>query len=81
MMADGAKGVLEPYKVRMTNVCSSTNTMLNRISIPLENTIKGDIRCKIPFYMVLEHKCVLAVCVHNHPIVIKNPPSAFLFYF
>ncbi len=29
--------------------------------------IKGEIRCKIPFYMVIEHKCVLVVCVHNHP--------------
>ncbi len=40
---------------------------------------KGDIRCKIHFYMVFEHKCVLAVCVHNHTIMIKNPPSAFFF--
>ncbi len=39
---------------------------------------KGDIRCKINFNMVFEHKCVLAVCVHNHPIMIKIHPVLFL---
>ncbi len=27
------------------------------------------------FYMLFEHKCVLEVCVHIHPIIKKNPPS------
>ncbi len=31
------------------------------------------------FYKLCELKCVLAVCVHNHPIMIKNTPSVFLF--
>jgi len=32
----------------------------------------------------IEHMCVLALCVHNHPIGQandKNPPSAFFFFF
>ncbi len=32
---------------------------------------KGVIGCKIHFYMLFEQKCVLALCVHNHPIMIK----------
>ncbi len=28
--------------------------------------------------MLFEHKCVLAVCVHNHPIMIKIHPVLFL---
>ncbi len=28
---------------------------------------KGHLLCKIHFYMVLGHKCVLAMCEHNHP--------------
>ncbi len=31
------------------------------------------------FYMLFEHKCVLAVCVHNHPIMIKIHPVFFLY--
>ncbi len=30
-------------------------------------SVKGVIKCKIHFYMLFELKCVLAVCVHNHP--------------
>ncbi len=33
------------------------------------------------FYKLFELKCVLAVCVHNHPIMINNPPSVFLYIF
>ncbi len=29
-------------------------------------------------YMLFEHKCVLAVHVHNHPIMIKIHPVIFL---
>ncbi len=32
--------------------------------------IKGHKLCKIPFYMVFGHKCVLAVCEQNHPLLI-----------
>ncbi len=32
--------------------------------------IKGHQLCKIPFYMVFGHKCVLAVCEQNHPLLI-----------
>ncbi len=41
--------------------------------------LKGVIRCEMHFYMLFEHKCVLAVCVHNHPIMIKIHP-VFFFY-
>ena len=30
---------------------------------------KGHLLCKIHFYMVFEHKCVLAVCEQIHPVV------------
>ncbi len=33
--------------------------------------IKGVIGCKMHFYKHLKLKCVLAVCVHNHLIMIK----------
>ncbi len=42
-----------------------------------EKSIKGYIRCKIHFYMVFKHKCVMAVCVHNHLIMIKIHPVLF----
>ncbi len=29
-------------------------------------------------YNLFEHKCVLKVCVHIHPIIIKFPPVFFL---
>ncbi len=29
-------------------------------------------------YMLFEHKCVLEVCVHIHPIMIKIHPVGFL---
>ncbi len=35
---------------------------------------KGHLLCKIHFYMVFGHKCVLAVCEHNHPTMIKIHP-------
>ncbi len=38
---------------------------------------KGVIGCKIHFYMLFELKCVLAVCEHNHPIMIKIHPVFF----
>ncbi len=38
-------------------------------------TIKGVVRCNIHFYMLFEHKCVLAVCVHIHHIMIKAPSA------
>ncbi len=40
--------------------------------------VKGNLSCKIHFYMLFGHKCVLAVCVHNHPIMIKIHPLIFL---
>ncbi len=35
---------------------------------------KGHLLCKIHFYMVFGHKCVLAVCEHDHPTMIKIHP-------
>ncbi len=32
--------------------------------------IKGVIGCNMHFYKLFELKCGLAVCVHNHPIMI-----------
>ncbi len=42
-------------------------------------SLKGDIGYKNHFYMVFEIKCVLAVCVQNHPIMIKIHPVFFFF--
>ncbi len=28
-------------------------------------------------YKLFKHKCVFEVCLHIHPIMIKNPPSVF----
>ncbi len=42
------------------------------------SSIKGVIGCKIHFYMLYEHKCVLAVFVHIHPLMIKIHPVLFL---
>jgi len=39
--------------------------------------VKGHLLWKIHFYMVFEHKCVLAVCEQNHPRMIKIHPVAF----
>ncbi len=41
---------------------------------------KGVIGCYIHFYKLFELKCVLAVCVHNHPIMIKSTQCFFLIY-
>ncbi len=35
------------------------------------NKVKGHLLCKIHFYMVFGHICVLTVCEHNHPTMIK----------
>ncbi len=40
-------------------------------------SIKGVIGCYMHFYKLFELKCVLAVCVHNHPIMIKIHPVFF----
>jgi len=40
--------------------------------------IKGHLLWKIHFYMVFEHKCVLAVCEQNHPRMLKIHPVVFL---
>ncbi len=37
-----------------------------------------DIGCKIHFYMLFDMKFVLAVCVHNHPIMIIIHPVFLL---
>ncbi len=42
--------------------------------------LKGDIGCKIHFYMVFAYKCVL-VCGHNHPTMIKIHLLFFYFIF
>ncbi len=42
---------------------------------------KGVIGYKTHFYMLFEHKCVLAVCVHNHPIMIKIHPVVFFYLY
>ncbi len=38
----------------------------------LQYLIKGTYYAKLTFKMLFEHKCVMAVCVHNHPIMIKT---------
>jgi len=43
--------------------------------------IKGHLLCKIHFYMMFEHKCVLAVCEQNHPRMIKIHSVFFLVFF
>ncbi len=42
--------------------------------------LKGDIGCKIHFYMVFAYKRVL-VCGHNHPTMIKIHLLFFFFFF
>lgn len=42
-------------------------------------TQKGVIGCYIYFYKLFELKCVLAVCVSNHPIMIKIHLDLFFF--
>jgi len=38
------------------------------------NVLKGHLLWKIHFYMVFEHKCVLAVCEQiNHRMIKMNP--------
>ncbi len=44
-------------------------------------SFKEVIGLKIHFYMLFEHKCLLAVCVHNHPIMIKIHPVVFFLIF
>ncbi len=36
-----------------------------------KDIVKGVIGCKTHFYMLFEHKCVLAVCVHNRGVTIR----------
>ncbi len=38
---------------------------------------KGVIGCKNSLFKLFEHKCVLEVCVHIHPIMIKIHPVFF----
>ncbi len=40
--------------------------------------LKGDITCKIHFYVVFAYKYVSAVCEHNHPTIIKIHSLFFL---
>lgn len=42
-------------------------------------TLKGVIGCCIYFYKLFELKCVLAVFVSNHPIMIKIHLDLFFF--
>ncbi len=46
----------------------------------VNNLFKGVIGCDMHFYKLFELKCVLTVCVHNHPIMIKIH-TVFYFYF
>ncbi len=39
--------------------------------IELQSILKEVIGCKTHFYMLFEQKCVLTVCVHDHPIIKK----------
>ncbi len=41
------------------------------ISVEYYCEVKGDIGCKIHFFMVFAYKCVFAVCEHNHPTMLK----------
>ncbi len=50
---------------------NANNNTSNLIKAALFN---GHLLCKSHFYMVLGHKCVLAVCEHNHPTMIKIHP-------
>ncbi len=40
----------------------------------VQTCFKGVTGCKIHLYMLFEHTCVLDVCVHIHPIMIKIHP-------
>jgi len=40
--------------------------------------IKGQLLCKI--HLAFERKCVLAVCVHDHSIMLKMHHLLFLYY-
>jgi len=48
-------------------ISSLLQTSCKQINASLwDKSIKGHLLCKIRFCMVFGHKCVLAVCVHNH---------------
>ncbi len=44
-----------------------------------KHSLKGVIGCDMHFYKLFKLKCVLAECVHNHPIMMKIHP-VFFFY-
>ncbi len=48
-------------------------------SIIRNRIFKGVIGCEKHFYMLFEHKSVLAVYVHNHPVMIKIHPVFLCF--
>ncbi len=59
---------------------SEIKSRLSVHEIQSVHLFKGVIGCKTQFYLLFEHKCVLAVCVHNHPIMIKIHPVFFCFF-
>jgi len=68
----------------LTTVCNQKTKWLKKkqknknkknkaaIKISRYDDIKWHLLCKIHFYIAFEHKCVLEVCVHHHPIMIKT---------
>ncbi len=72
---------------RGCTLCPSGDCILNsnsQFEINWQNrmwkcNLKGTYYAKIHFYMVFGHKCVMAVCEHNHPTMIKNPPTPHFF--
>ncbi len=53
---------------------ASTETFSKITFRTILSGFKGHLFSKIHFYMVFGHKCVLAVCEHNHPTIINIHP-------
>ncbi len=64
--------IIEKYKMLDGDVVLPTGSWLDW------GILKGTSDAKFTFFMVFELKCVLAVCVHNHHIMIKIHPCFFL---
>ncbi len=57
----------------LTNTCHYVSEDI--LLFWVENPFKGVIGYDMHFYKLFEHKCVLAVCIHNQPIMIQiHPP-------
>ncbi len=67
-------------KICISNKCCSFEPFIHpekEIS-QFTHNLKGVFGCDMHFYKLFELKCVLAVCVHIHPIMIKIHPVFFV---